>query len=60
MAVIPVNKYKQVTNPSNGINDQFLNSVTIDKIMQLNQKMIDEILNVTVAVSPFKLNNPLK
>ena len=60
MAVIPVSKYKQVTSPINGINDQFLINVPIARIKQIIQKIIADTLYVKVAVSVLNTNKLLK
>lgn len=51
-AVIPVSKYKHVTNPNNGMRDQFLMNVTKEKITQINQKIIVEIFKVMFTSLP--------
>ena len=54
MAVMPVNKYKQVTSPSSGIKDQFLKNAPSASTIQMIQKIIEEILNVSSASVPLK------
>ena len=47
---IPVNKYKHVLTPNNGIKEYFLIKVSNASNTQVNQKTINEICGVATSI----------